>query len=153
MAERPTALLTFLLRTLNEVSIFGVHSYHPTGGEPQSETVADLDRNSRPDKAGIRKHIRPWRHLRQWHGDIRRPSAPEEPLPASVYTHARPSMINIQGRDWLSHEADDRRSVFGRSTLALIEHEQGRAAVSLATTGKESPVWPTGARNCYRVTK
>ena len=55
MAERPTALLTFLLRTLNEVSIFGVHSYHPTGGEPQSETVADLDRNSRPDKAGIRR--------------------------------------------------------------------------------------------------
>lgn len=67
--------------------------------KPPKRPIWSVTTSSIKPSTASTEHIRPWRHLRQWHGDIRRPSAPEEPLPASVYTHARPSMINIQGRD------------------------------------------------------
>ncbi len=95
--------------------------------KPPKRPVYPITTPSAKPSMASTERMRPLRFLRRWHGHFRRPSAPEKPLPAFVHPHPRPSMINIQGRNLLSHEEDDRRSVIGRSTLALIEHEQGRA--------------------------
>ncbi len=74
--------------------------------KPPKRPVCPITTPSAKPSMAPTEHMRPLRFLRRWHGHSGRPSAPEKPLPAFAHTHPRPSMINIQGRNLLSHEEE-----------------------------------------------